>query len=126
VPQPLLFISECDEETKSEVPKKVSWVRVSLKMISLARELCVVEEQGQDERCLFRGRVYRKKATALKGVLGSSLGDQGLFGSADKLCRSCQTDCKHREEIGSEDGKRTGKKGKMILQVNVIKEFVRK
>jgi hypothetical protein len=40
--------------------ENVSWVRVQV-MISLARNVGTIEEQEQDQSCLFRRTDYRKK-----------------------------------------------------------------
>jgi hypothetical protein len=42
-------------------PEDVSGVRVPVKMTSLVRKLCTLEEQRQDQICLFRREYYRKK-----------------------------------------------------------------
>jgi hypothetical protein len=45
---------------KVKIPK-VSWVRVPLSMVSVARKLSTIEERIQDQSCLFRRGDYRSR-----------------------------------------------------------------
>jgi hypothetical protein len=42
--------------------KKVPWVRVPVRVVSVARKLRTIEERRQDQSCLFRREDYRNKS----------------------------------------------------------------
>jgi hypothetical protein len=46
---------------KVKTPTKVSWIRVPVMMISVARKLSTLEERYQNQSCLFRRGEYRNK-----------------------------------------------------------------
>jgi hypothetical protein len=46
---------------KVKIPK-VSWVRVPMKMVSVARKLSTIEERRQDQICLFQRGDYKTEA----------------------------------------------------------------
>jgi hypothetical protein len=41
-------------EDKGHNPENLSWVRVSVRMVSVARNLSTIEERLQDQSCLFQ------------------------------------------------------------------------
>jgi hypothetical protein len=66
---------------EGQKPKKLSWVRLPIKMVFVARKLSTTELR-KEQNCLFR-RDYTNLVTNPKTVLGSSLGEN--FGNMDNF-----------------------------------------
>jgi hypothetical protein len=62
VPRPKLIFSKGDHRNKGHSTEKVSWVRVLMRTVSVARKLCKIKERRQGKICLFRRRDYRNYA----------------------------------------------------------------
>jgi hypothetical protein len=52
--------------TKAAIPKNLFWVRVPVKVVSLARKPSKIEELCQDQSCLFRRQDYKNEETTTK------------------------------------------------------------
>jgi hypothetical protein len=53
-----------------KTPKNDSWVRVPVSVVSVARKLSTIEEQPQDQSCLFSQRDRRNKGQNPKDCPG--------------------------------------------------------
>jgi hypothetical protein len=53
---------------KSHNAEKLAWVRVPMKMVSVARKLSTIEERNQNQSCLFRRRDYKNKDRSPENV----------------------------------------------------------
>jgi hypothetical protein len=62
VPRPKFFIGRGDYRNRGRKPEKQPWVRVPVKMISLARKLSKIEEQRHDQDVCFGGAITQGKS----------------------------------------------------------------
>jgi hypothetical protein len=72
----LVCFGEKIEGAKITNPKELSWALVPVKIFSVPYKLIMVEEDTQDQHCLFRrGDDRNKRRNNEEHVLGSSSGD---------------------------------------------------
>jgi hypothetical protein len=72
-----------DYKNKGHNLKKLSWIQVSIKTVSVAQKLSTIEEWRKEQKCLFWQRDYRNYDDKPENVLGSSLGE--YVGFRDKF-----------------------------------------
>jgi hypothetical protein len=72
-----LFVSTKRLQDKGHKPENLSWVRIPVKMISVARKLSTIEERNQ--QFCFVKEITGAKVTNPKTVLGSSPGEDVEF-----------------------------------------------
>jgi hypothetical protein len=79
-PRTKLFVSTRRLQTKKfHNPEKLSWVRVSVKIVSVARKLSTIEERRKEQNCFLGEEITGTKVTNPKTLLGSSLGEDVRF-----------------------------------------------